>query len=441
MEGNLAVSIVGLIVAIAVLMWLAYKGWNIIIYSALSTVIICLFCGINVWDGLKNSWAAGTGTYVATWLMLFAEGSIFGKIYQETGAATSIADFLAKIFGEKNPVIPILIASYLLTMSGISSFVLIFCVYPIAIQLFAKANISKRLLPAVFCYAVWTVATVSPGSAQAPNLIPMAALGTSAMAGAIPGFAFAIIVAVINSLYITYHAKKLTAAGIVFEDKDILVSGDHDNLPHVALAVIPIAVIILSFNLFHLTAEAALFLGIVLSMVIFWKRLDVKHWISAWSEGAESSVMVLVNTAVIVGFGAVVLRTPVYDAALNWVSNTRINPYLLAAIAANVFSLILGSATSSINLTMQTLGNVFLEYGAQGYSVGFMHRILAQAAMGLDTLPHSGALLAVFNVCGTNHKEAYKYVCFCTVICPVAVSFLIQVPLCMLLTKLGIGMM
>ena len=281
MEGNLALSIVGLIVAIAVLMWLAYKGWNIIIYSALSTVIICLFCGINVWDGLKNSWAAGTGTYVATWLMLFAEGSIFGKIYQETGAATSIADFLAKIFGEKNPVIPILIASYLLTMSGISSFVLIFCVYPIAIQLFAKANISKRLLPAVFCYAVWTVATVSPGSAQAPNLIPMAALGTSAMAGAIPGFAFAIIVAVINSLYITYHAKKLTAAGIVFEDKDILVSGDHDNLPHVALAVIPIAVIILSFNLFHLTAEAALFLGIVLSMVIFWKRLDVKHSVIA----------------------------------------------------------------------------------------------------------------------------------------------------------------
>ena len=45
-----------------------------------------------------------------------------------------------------------------------------------------------------------------------------------------------------------------------------------------------------------------------------------------------------------------------------------------------------------INLTMQTLGDVFLQYGAQGFSVGFMHRILSEAAMGLDTLPHSGAL-------------------------------------------------
>ena len=441
MGSSLLLSIIGIVCAIAVLMILAYKGWNIIIYSAISAVIICLFSGINVWDGLKNSWAAGTGSYVATWLMLFAEGSIFGKIYQDTGAATAIADFLGRIFGEKNPVIPILIASYLLTMSGISSFVLIFCVYPIAIQLFAKANISKRLLPAVFCYAVWTVATVSPGSAQAPNLIPMAVLGTSAMAGAIPGFVFAIIVAVINSIYISYHAKKLSAAGIVFEDKDLIKTDAHENLPSVLLAIIPIAVIILSFNLLHLSAEAALFLGIVLSMVLFFRRLDVKSWIGAWSDGADTSVRVLVNTAVIVGFGAVVLRTPVYDAALKWVSSTRINPYLLAAIAANVFSLILGSATSSINLTMQTLGNVFLEYGAQGYSVGFMHRILSQAAMGLDTLPHSGALLAVFNVCGTNHKDAYKYVCFCTVICPVAVTFLIQVPLCMLLTKLGIGLM
>ncbi|MBR2257963.1 MAG: GntP family permease [Blautia sp.] len=439
MGTNLPLSILGLVIAIAVLMFLAYKGWNIILYSAISTVIVCLFCGINVWDGLKNSWAAGTGTYVATWLMLFAEGSIFGKIYQDTGAATAIADFLGKIFGESNPVIPILIASYLLTMSGISSFVLIFCVYPIAIQLFAKANISKRLLPAVFCYSVWTVATVSPGSAQAPNLIPMAALGTSSMAGAVPGFVFAGIVAVINTLYINYNAKKLSAAGIVFEDKKIQNAAIHENLPHIGLAILPIAVIIFSFNLFHLSAEAALLLGIALSIVLFFKKLSVEQWIHAWGEGAETSVMVLVNTAVIVGFGAVVLRTPVYDAALNFVSNTRINPYLLAAIAANVFSLILGSATSSINLTMQTLGNVFLEYGAQGYNVGFMHRILSQAAMGLDTLPHSGALLAVFNVCGTNHKDAYKYVCFCTVICPVAVSFLIQVPLCMLLTSLGIA--
>lgn len=112
----------------------------------------------------------------------------------------------------------------------------------------------------------------------------------------------------------------------------------------------------------------------------------------------------------------------------------KINPYLLAAISANLFSLILGSATSSINLSMQTLGEVFLQYGVEGYNVGFMHRILSQAAMGLDTLPHCDALLAVFNVCGTNHKMSYKYVGFCTVLCPIFVTFCVQIPLCILLT-------
>lgn len=435
MPSNFPLSVIGLVIAIAVLMVLAYKGWSIIIYSALSTLIVCLFSGIDLWDGLVNSWAAGTGSYVSTWLLLFVGGSIFGKIYQETGAAAAIANALGKIFGEKNPILPILLASFVLTMSGISSFVLIFCVYPIAVQLFAKANMSKRLLPAVFCYSVWTVSAVAPGSAQATNLIPMEVLGTTATAGLIPGYVFAVVVAIIDTAFIMFCSKKLTAQGIVFEDHDkIKIQDNSDELPNVILAIIPIAAIILTFNLLHWAAEIALFFGILLSILLFFKRLNVQQWIDSVSDGAQTSITVLVNTAVIVGFGAVVVRTPLYDVVLNWVATARINPYLLAAISANLFSLILGSATSSINLSMQTLGQVFLQYGAEGYNVGFMHRILSQAAMGLDTLPHCGALLAVFNVCGTNHKMSYKYVGFCTVLCPIFVTFCIQIPLCILLT-------
>jgi len=437
MSGSFGLSVLGVVIAIAVLMFLAYKGWHIIFYSLLASVIVCAFCGIHPWTGVKEMWAVGTGNYVTTWLVLFVGGAIFGKIYQDTGAAASIANVLAKIFGKRNAILPILAASFILTMSGISSFVLIFCIYPIAVQLFAKANMSKRLLPAVFCYCVWTVSTVAPGAAQAPNLIPMQYLGTTATAGLVPGYVFAIVVAVINTCFIMICNKKLTAQGIVFEDTAILEGMEHeDELPNVVMSLIPIVVIILGFNVFGLPAELALILGIVLSVILFFKRQTPTEWMAGLTFGCKSGAEVLINTAVIVGFGAVVVKTPIYDFLINWVSTTRMNPYLLAAIAANVFSLVLGSATSSVNLTMQTLSEVFLNYGAQGYNVGFMHRILSQAAMGLDTLPHCGALLVVFNVCGMNHKLSYKYVGFCTVLCPVFVTFCIQVPLCMLLTHL-----
>lgn len=318
-------------------------------------------------------------------------------------------------------------------MSGISSFVLIFCVYPIAVRLFAKANMSKRLLPAVFCYSVWTVATVAPGSAQAPNLIPTQYLGTSAMAGLLPGYVFAVTVGVIDTVFIMICARRLTARNIVFEDTEIQSDLQGDSMPGLIPALIPLVVIILSFNLLDWEAELALFVGVFLAIILFFPRLKVNEWVDVLSKGASTSVGVLVNTAVIVGFGTVVIQTPLYSFVLEWVSGASINPYLLAAIAANLFALILGSATSSVNLSIQTLGPVFMAYGAQGYNIGYIHRILSQAAMGLDSLPHCGALLAVFNVCGMDHKRSYSYVGFCTVLCPLVVTFCIQVPLCILL--------
>ena len=117
---------------------------------------------------------------------------------------------------------------------------------------------------------------------------------------------------------------------------------------------------------------------------------------------------------------------------MEWVQHSTINPYLLAAISANVFALILGSATSAVNLSLQTLGEMFM--GIPGVNVGFIHRIMCQASTGLDTLPHCGALLTVFGVCGVKHKEAYKYVGVCTVVVPILLTFVVELPLDILLS-------
>lgn len=106
MNTDVLLSCVGLLAAIAVLMILSYKGWSILIYSAIATLIVCLFCGMDLWDGLVNGWAAGTGDYVGTWLLLFLGGAIFGQIYERTGAAAAIANALGKVFGEKIPSSP-----------------------------------------------------------------------------------------------------------------------------------------------------------------------------------------------------------------------------------------------------------------------------------------------------------------------------------------------
>lgn len=432
MDQTLLLSVVGLIIATGVLMFLAYKNWSTIIYSALAVLVICAFNGMNLFDGIMNSYAVATGNYFARWMVLFVTGSIFGKIYQVSGAAATIAASLAKVFGEKNALVPIIVAGIVLSMAGVSSFVLIFCLYPIALELFAKANLPKRLLPAVFCFITWTVAAAMPGSTQSLNVLPTQIFGTGPMAGAIPGFAFAILAVLIDSAYILYEAKKLEKQGIVFDNhSELKQSGKDEKLPKLIPSLLPVLAVIISFNFFGLAVEIALTLGILLAIIVFARCQSLSDWVKMTEESSKSAVVVLTNTAVIVGFGAVVVLTPLYGALMDWVQNSSINPYLLAALSANVFAFVLGSATSAVNLSLQTLGEMFM--GMEGINLGFIHRIMCQASTGLDTLPHCGALLTVFGVCGVKHKEAYKYVCVCTVIVPILLTFLVEFPLCLLL--------
>ncbi len=437
MSTSVLLAAIGAIIGVAALMYLAYRGLATVLYTTIAVIIVCLFSQIDLVEGIFNIYAVETGKYLGQYLFLFLTGAVFGRIYQDTGAASSIADALGKIFRGKSAVVAIILATVIMGMAGISGFILIYTIFPIGIVLFQKANINKRLFPAVFATGAWTIANCMPGSTQIHNVVPTRVLGTSPMAGWEVGIPFGVLAAAINTVYILWENKRLTAQGIVFDSfEDIEINETASKMKPIPLlaALFPIALILVLFNACSIRVEIAVFIGDVVAAIMFWKRIPAKQWLEAITGGCASSIRVLVDTSIIVGFGAVILQSPLYDFTLNWVSTTSMNPYLLAAIAANLFALIMGSCASAVNLVMQSLGPVFLGFAEQGYNIGFIHRIVSQAATGLDTLPHCGALLTVFGVCNVNHKLSYKYVFVCTVIVPVALVFLMQVPLANLLT-------
>lgn len=62
---------------------------------------------------------------------------------------------------------------------------------------------------------------------------------------------------------------------------------------------------------------------------------------------------------------------------------------------------------------------------ADGTSLEVMHRLTAMAAGGLDTLPHSGAVVTLLLVCGLSHRQSYKDVAMITMVGPVLVVALL----------------
>jgi len=51
--------------------------------------------------------------------------------------------------------------------------------------------------------------------------------------------------------------------------------------------------------------------------------------------------------------------------------------------------------------------------------VEVLHRIATVASGGFDSLPHSGAVVAMLTIMGLSHKEAYKDIAVVTVLIPV----------------------
>ena len=80
-----------------------------------------------------------------------------------------------------------------------------------------------------------------------------------------------------------------------------------ENLPHPIIALIPIAAIIICFNVVKLPVETSVTVGIILAVVLMFRRVaDVSHWIEVFNKGAADSGTAILNTAIVGGFGGVV---------------------------------------------------------------------------------------------------------------------------------------
>jgi H+/gluconate symporter-like permease len=94
----------------------------------------------------------------------------------------------------------------------------------------------------------------------------------------------------------------------------------------------------------------------------------------------------------------------------------NISEYWKGVIATGAISGICGSASSGAQLTMQYLGDYFVNSGC---NLDVMHRLVANASITFDALPHATGCFLMLSYFGLNHKIAYKYIFILDVVVPV----------------------
>jgi H+/gluconate symporter-like permease len=81
-----------------------------------------------------------------------------------------------------------------------------------------------------------------------------------------------------------------------------------------------------------------------------------------------------------------------------------------------------------MSIALAAMSDVFIQ-GAQAAHIPMevLHRVVAMASGGMDTLPHNGAVITLLAVTGLTHRESYREIFAVTVIKTLAVFFVIGV--------------
>src|SRR5699024_4852363 len=157
--------------------------------------IAVVFSGAPLLASYTQIFMPALGGFMASFFPLFLVGAIFGRLMTVSGYAQDLASWISRMLGPKFAILVTTLATALLTYGGVSAWVVVITIFPIATSLFREADIPKRLMPAAIALGIFTFATAAlPGSPQIHNTIPTKYFGTNTFAAPFLGLLGAVVV-------------------------------------------------------------------------------------------------------------------------------------------------------------------------------------------------------------------------------------------------------
>ncbi|GAA3070386.1 MULTISPECIES: GntP family permease [Actinomycetes] len=219
----MALGLLGILVSLALLITLAYRGVTIVVAAPLSALVAMLFSGAPILANYTEIFMPALANFIGQYFPMFLTGAIFGKLMTMAGYATDIARVVTRWLGPKRALLATVLTTALLTYGGISVFVVVFVMFPLARELFRAADIPRRLIPGAIAHGMLTFTmTALPGSPQVQNIIPGQAFQTTTFAAPGLGILGGTFIFILGMLWLEHRKRQLTARGEHFADPTAL---------------------------------------------------------------------------------------------------------------------------------------------------------------------------------------------------------------------------
>jgi len=463
-----------ILLALGLLMFVAYRGFSVILFAPLCALLAVLLIDpshvLPFFSGVFMEKMVG---FIKSYFAVFLLGAIFGKVVEMSGIAESIAKTIVRLLGAKRAMLTIVLLGAILTYSGVSLFVAVFAIYPFAAQMFRQANIPKRLIPGTIALGAFTFTMDAlPGTPQIQNVIPINFFKTDIYAAPTLGIIGAIFVLVLGLLYLESRRRKAEKAGEGYygfgtenaaaaeklEEKEAAAPDltSKQSVLKQILAFVPLILVGVTNKLFityipkwypngfdfsaiglkaytvDVTAMAAIWaiimalvVGIISSLLYDWKRVT-KNFKEGLNTAIGGSLLATMNTGAEYGFGGIIAALPGFAKISDGISGTFTNPLVNGAVTTSTLAGMTGSASGGMGIALGAMADKYNQaIAAANIPPEVMHRVVAMASGGMDTLPHNGAVITLLAVTGLTHKQSYKDIFAITMIKTVAVFFVI----------------
>jgi len=452
-------STLAIVITLLLLMFFAYRGYSVLILAPIMATLAVLLSGdfLSTIPAYTDVFMGALSGFLLKFFPIFLLGALFGRLMADSGAATAIANTVVEKLGASKAILAVILVCAILTYGGVSLFVVAFAIYPIAKDLFRAADIPKRLIPAAIALGSFTFTmTALPGTPAIQNAIPIPYYNTNVFAAPILGIIGGTIMFICGWMWLQSRARKANAAGEGYgqhDEEDVGGVGatakeaEVLNTHHTSftIAMIPLVLVIglnalLTYVVFpsidfsslqtqfpDLNVAGSLGLwSIIISLVVACVvliLLRIGHWNNLQktiNRGTYDSMLPIFNTASEVGYGAVIASLAgfliIRDSILNLNPD---NPLISEAVAMTTLAGITGSSSGGLSIALSTLGEDYLRMAVNaGIDPELMHRVAVMAAGGLDTLPHSGAVITLLAICGLTHKQSYLNLAMVTMVIP-----------------------
>ena len=453
-------GLLGILAGLGLLVWLSFRGWSVLLLAPAAALIAAAFAREPLLAHWTQTFMVGAAHFLAQFFPLFLLGAVFGKLMDDSGSVSVIARFMTERLGATRAVLAVVLADAIVTYGGVSLFVAIFVIVPMAQGLFKAADIPPRLMPAAVALDTMTFTmSALPGTPALQNAIPMPFFGTTPFAAPVLGIIAATIMLAFGLWWLgraesaarsrgegygraegaagsMQQAKERERAVIASEfDPAEIEHGAHAGTdPTVFAALLPLIVVILvnlAMSLFLLprldttflaeerwgatslsavggvwAVVVALAAAIAVTIALNYRRLPSLR--ASLDAGANASVLPALSVASLVGFGAVVAALPAFAMVRDFVLSIEGGPLVSLALAVNVLAALTGSASGGLTIALDALGETYRQLAvATGMDPALMHRVAVLSAGTLDSLPHNGAVVTLLSVCGVSHRESY----------------------------------